>query len=184
MRSSIATIFTSAALGAGLAAATPAFAQDAGIPPAPTVMKTCASAGGALVPCAAHPGAAYGVPVSGSASASNPGLLGGLGAGLGAIVTAPLTIVAGTTEPLMTGRSVAVTGSVPSSAAIPPAPTEVKSCAEPGGALVPCIAHPGAAYGTPTASYDSNGGFLGGIGQGIGAIVTAPVTIASSVLPK
>lgn len=183
MKSSIAMSFASAALVAGLAAITPASAQDAGVPPAPTVIKTCASAGGALIPCAAHPGSAYGVPYSGSEQTSNGGLIGGLGAGIGAIVTAPLTIVAGTTQPMMTGRSVAVSGSLPSPS-VPPAPIEVKSCAEPGGALVPCIAHPGAAYGTPTASYDSNGGFLGGIGQGVGAIVMAPVTIASSVLPK
>lgn len=183
MKSSIAMTFTSAALVMGLAAVSPASAQDAGIPPAPTVIKTCAAAGGQLIPCAAHPGAAYGVPYSGGEQASSGGFLGGLGQGVGAIVTAPFTMVAGATEPMMTGRSVAVSGSVPSSS-VPPAPAEVKSCAEPGGALVPCIAHPGAAYGTPTASYDSNGGFLGGIGQGVGAIVMAPVTIASSVLPK
>jgi hypothetical protein len=184
MKSSIAMTFASVALAAGLAAITPASAQPTSVPPAPTVLKTCASAGGQLIPCAAHPGAAYGVPYSEGDQASNGGFLGGIGQGIGAIVTAPLTLVAGTTEPMMTGRSVAVSWSPAPSAAIPPAPTEVKSCAEPGGALVPCIAHPGAAYGTPAATYDSNGGFLGGIGQGVGAIVMAPVTIASSVLPK
>jgi hypothetical protein len=181
MKSGTAIYFASAALAAGLVAMSPAAeAQDAGIPPAPTEVRTCSSTGGLLIPCVAHPGAAYGVPYSGNANSSGNGLLGALGA----IVTTPTTMVAGTTEPLVTGRSVAVSGSIQSES-VPPAPTEVRSCASTGGVLLPCIAHPGSAYGTPRGNANSSdSGFLGGIGAGLGSIITAPATIMSSATPK